>query len=249
MTATRDAASRAADFLAREGDASARAAGAALVGTGAVGDALAELPDPDALPDVEALLPGLALCADLRALHAPFVEASAVRSARSQAADGGFDGGDVAERIATSAMLGGYLARCPFVRPRTLHAIGDFLAAHWSPDLVQSGSWVNVAGYAHYFANAPHESADEILQWCGRELERGFRTQLFGALETLHALLLCDAHAIPGATLERDELVVGLLTEQQADGGFGAPGATAPERWVATRTGLVALQRFAAVQA
>ncbi len=144
-----------------------------------------------------------------------------------------------------SAMLGGYLARSPFVRPRTLDAVGDFLARHWSPDLVQSGVWANVAGYAHYFANAPHEAADEILQWCGRELERGFRTRLFGAVETLRVLLLCDAHAIPGATLERDELVVSLLTEQEADGGFGPPDAERDARIEATRAGLVALQRFA----
>ena len=245
MSSGRDAASRAAEFLAREGDPVARAAGAALTGAGAVSDALELLPDAASLPDEAALVPWLGLCADLRALHAPFVEAAAMRAAGAQSADGGFDAEDRAERLALSAMLGGYLSRCPFVRPRTLQAVGDFLAAHWSPDLVQGGSWANVAGYAHYFANAPHEAADEILQWCGRELERGFRTRTFGALETLHAMLLCDAHAIPGATLERDELVVGLLTEQQPDGGFGAPDEAASERLAATRTGLVALQRFA----
>jgi hypothetical protein len=198
------------------------------VGAGTVAAALEALPAPESFARPAELAPPLGVCADLRALHAPFVQAAAAQLAAAQLPDGGFEGAGLPERIAISAMLGGYLARSPYVRPTTLDAVGDFLSSHWSPDLVQSGVWANIAGYAHYFANAPHEAADEILQWCGRELERGFRTQMFRAVETMRVLALCDAHAIPGATLSRDELAVALRLED-------------------TRAGLVALLRFAPV--
>jgi hypothetical protein len=245
VTGTADAVERAAAFLQEQGDPLARAAAAALAGRGSVADALATLPQPDSLAEPGDLAPLLGVCADLRALHPSFVQSAAACLAGAQAPDGGFAGSDLPRRIATSGMLGGYLARSPYVRPRTLDAVGEFLSTHWSPDLVQSGVWANVAGYAHYFANAPHEAADEILQWCGRELERGFRARTFRAVETLRVLGLCDAHAIPGATLTRDELGVALLTEQAPDGSFGAPGSSLAMRLEDTRAGLVALLRFA----
>ena len=67
----------------------------------------------------------------------------------------------------------------------------------------------------------PHDAGDEILQWCGRELERGFRARRFSAVRTARVLTWCDAPVLPGAQLEPAELLDALLAEQAPDGGFG----------------------------
>ena len=77
-----------------------------------------------------------------------------------------------------------------------------------------------LAAFAHFFTNVHHDLADEALQWCGRELERGFRTRQFDAIATLRVLLYCDADALPGLRIETEELLDLLLAEQSDDGGF-----------------------------
>ena len=98
-------------------------------------------------------------------------------------------------------------------------------------------------GEAGEAAPAPDDASDETLQWCGRELERGFRARVFSAVDALGVLVDCDAHSLPGARFEPGELLVALLTEQAGDGSFGAaaePGA----RVEPTLRGLHALVRF-----
>jgi len=75
-------------------------------------------------------------------------------------------------------------------------------------------------------ARVHSERADEVLQRCGRELERGFRVGVLpgSALAAARVLLLCDAHGLPGAQLTAEELAHGLLAEQAADGGWPAAG-------------------------
>ena len=85
-----------------------------------------------------------------------------------------------------------------------LRAAGGYLAVHWSPELVQGGSWHAICGYAHFFSNVPHEISDAVLQWCGRELERAFRIGAFDAVRAARIFTLCDAHALPGAKLDGD---------------------------------------------
>lgn len=235
---------RAAAFLDESGDGLLRAACAAIVGKGSVKLVLARMPSAAECADADALVTPLGLCADLGALHATFVQDAAARLAMWQQPDGGFGEGDLSRRLALSGMLGGFLGRSPFVRPDALAATGDFLSTHWNPDLVQGGNWSHIAGYAHFFANAPHEAGDEILQWCGRELERGFRTRVFGSVETARVLALCDAHAVPGATLPIDELLVGLITEQGDDGGFFVTGI---DRARATFWAILSLVRLAGI--
>jgi hypothetical protein len=94
-------------------------------------------------------------------------------------------------------------------------------------------AWGVLVAYAHCFANTSHEEGDPILQWCGRELERGFRTRLFDAVRAARVLVLCDAGAIPGARFAAGELVAGVLAEQQADGGWLDPADPAPAARVA----------------
>jgi hypothetical protein len=70
--------------------------------------------------------------------------------------------------------------------------------------------------------------ADEALQWCGRELERGFLNGAFGAVAVARVFGRCDALALPGARLRADEVARALLAAQREDGGF--PGEGPPER-------------------
>jgi hypothetical protein len=127
-----------------------------------------------------------------------------------------------------TGMLGAFLGRTARSHAAALRAAGGFLARHWSPGLVQSGSWHAISAYAHFFSNVPHDLADAVLQWCGRELERGFRDGAFDAVRAARVFTLCDAHALPGARLDSRELLPALLRAQSADGGWPAP--TTPER-------------------
>jgi len=135
-------------------------------------------------------------------------------------------------------MSAGYLAKTRWARPALLLGAAEFLAAQWSPDLVQGGSWRAIAAHAHCFANVDHDASDAILQWCGRELGRAFVTRAFDAVRTARVLVYCDAHGLPGSQLSREDLIVALLTEQRDDGSF-ADGVTS------TLDGLVGLRRLA----
>ncbi len=126
-----------------------------------------------------------------------------------------------------TAMLAAFLGRTTRGSVRSLDAAGAFLAERWSPDLVQGGSWFAIAGYAHFFSNVPHERSDEVLQWCGRELERTFRTRAFDPVRVARVFALCDVRALPGARVDGSELVRALLQGQGPDGGWPAsPGRT-----------------------
>jgi hypothetical protein len=174
------------------------------------------------------------------------VERACARLGADQGSDGAWSEG-AGDVVRATGMLGGYLAKTRFARVETLQAAADFLVARWSPDLVQGFQWGSIAAYAHLFANFDHEDSDEILQWCGRELERGFRTRVFDAVRTARVLVTCDAHALPGARLGAQELGAALRAEQAADGSWQpAPGAAPRARIEPTLDGLVALLRLGA---
>ncbi|HEX5065052.1 MAG TPA: hypothetical protein VFY49_02990 [Myxococcota bacterium] len=239
---------RAAEFVAAHGSPLARARAAALVGAGPVAAALEQL-DPlvaDGTPD--SLLLTLRVCDELGARADLRVERACLRLAAAQRADGGFDLGsdDLDRRVVYTGMAAGLLAKTPFARPEMLEAAGDFLAAHFSPERVQGFRFDDVIAYASFFANALHEQSDPVLQWCGRELERGFRARAFGAVRTALVFACCDAHALPGARLSPDELRAALHAEQSADGGFGLPVAPAFERVDESLDALVALRHLRA---
>jgi hypothetical protein len=176
------------------------------------------------------------------------VERAAEFLAAAQAADGSWGDapGSPADRVAITARLAGALARTPYARPRTLAAAGDFLERH-APDAPREGGAPDeLAALAHYFANAPDERADEVLQRCGRELERGFRTGTCDPVGVVRVLLACDAKALPGARLEADELATALLATQAPDGGWPAAGGGDVARIAATLDAALALVRLAA---
>jgi hypothetical protein len=147
------------------------------------------------------------------------------------------------EAVFETGMIAGHLAKSPAASLDLLDAAGDWLAGRFSPDLLQGFRWGNIAAYAHTFANLTHDASDEILQWCGRELERGFRAGRFSAVRTARVLIWCDTPVLPGSRLEPGELLAGVLAEQADDGSFGE---SAGERAARTWDAWIALDRLAA---
>ena len=234
--ATAEAALRAAAYVETHGDPRARARAEALVGRRSASDAIALLAPAS---DAPSLRESLAICDDLRALGDPRVAEWADALARDQSSDGGFAASLAPEaRRFETGMIAGLLARTRYARPEQLLAAAEFLSTQWSPDLVQGGSWRMIAAFASCFANIDHDASDAILQWCGRELGRGFVTRAFDAVRTARVLVSCDAHGLPGAQLAREDLVIALVTEQRSDGSFADDVDT-------TLDGLVALRRLA----
>jgi len=241
--ATADAVLSAAAYVDARGDALARARAAALIGRAPAADAVAQLAPERS--DAASLRAALEVCDDLRALEDPRAEAWARELASGQARDGGFAPGLPSDvRWFETGMIAGQLAKTRCARPASLLAAADFLARDFSPERVQGGSssWGAIAAHAHCFANVDHDASDAILQWCGRELSRGFLTRAFDAVRTARVLVWCDAHGLPGAQLAREDLLIGLLTEQESDGGFAAWGDR--DAVASTLDGLVALRRL-----
>jgi hypothetical protein len=240
-----EAAARAAAYLSRRGSDLTRARAGALLGRVDPALVVARLdPDPG---DPRSLRAALEACDDLRALADPRVEAWVGALVEGQAPDGGFASDLPPEaRLFETGMIAGHIAKTRYARPEVLRAAGDFLARHWDPALVRGGSWNAIAAYAHFFASSDHDEADGVLQWCGRELARGFVTRAFDAVRTARVLVYCDAHGLPGAELRAEDLVIALVTEQERDGSFPAwEGEGARDAVGSTLDALVALRRLA----
>jgi len=254
-----DARARAARFLEAAGGELERRAVAVLLAAAPAGElqdwlAQGQRADGGFTDSADADRPSLAemrrvlgLLSDLRALEGPVAQRACAWLDRAQAPDGHWGGdGEVEEHLVETGLLAGLLARATCARTAMLDAALDFLASHWTPDRVKGVAWEAVAGYAASFANLPHDLGDEILQWCGRELERGYRAGRFDAVSTARVLLWCDAPVLPGGRVTAGELVEALLAEQAEDGGWPVPDDAAPETRVArSLDALVALLRFA----
>jgi hypothetical protein len=147
--------------------------------------------------------------------------------AKLQAPDGGWGSPALPPelRIAVTGETAGLLARTPFARESLLRRAEAFLARCYSPDLLQSGEYAPLLAYAHALASLDSELADEALVWCGRELEKGWRSARFTTLQLARVMLRARAKALPGAQLEAREVVQALLAAQERDGGWPAePG-------------------------
>ena len=250
---------RAAGFVAARGDPLRRRAAGVLVGERRLAEAIGAFEArqrgdgsfvaPGESSPLAATLEILGLLDDLRALNEPLVERACAQLARIQRDDGSWRDGDAtadAETRVTTGTLAGILAKTRWVRPRVLAAAGDFLTERWSADRVQRFDWRALAAHAHFFANADHELADEALQWCGRELERGYRQGRFDAIRIARVFAYCDARALPGARIDARELATTIRTAQAEDGGWPAPGDDpSVSRVVHSFDALVALDRLA----
>jgi hypothetical protein len=191
-------------------------------------------------------LEALLVAADARVLHGNWIDGAARALERLQSPDGAFRIGAErigAERIGSdrvgpgdgadvffTGMIAGMLGRTPASRPETLERAGLFLAERFTPDAVEHDGYPALMAYSLFFTNVGHEIADEALQWCGRALEKGFRSRRLDAVATMRILLACDAQAMPGATFDVVELLERVLGEQARDGGFaelalGGPAA------------------------
>ena len=255
--AVASARSRALDFVLAHGDELAGRRARALVDRGrapALAGWLGGLQQPDggfAAGSGETLAStrrAIAALVQVGVLHGAVVERAVACLGRAQRPDGRWQPAqDASEGAALEATgrIAGVLARTPCARTRTLDAAADWLAARFAPERVQGFARGALAAYAATFANVPHESADAILQWCGRELERGFRAGAFDAVRTARLLVDCDAPSLPGARLESDELVAALLREQQPDGGWAAPDASPACRAARALDALAGLARLA----
>lgn len=180
-------------------------------------------------------LEGLLVAADAKLIHADWVESAARFLEARQSDDGAFrvpprGPGRAAEQadVFWTGMVAGVLGRTPVSRPSLLEAAGEFLARRFDPAAVENDGYTALIAYSHFFTNVAHELSDEALQWCGRALEKGFRSRQFDAVATLRVLLTCDAQALPGATFDVTELLERLLEEQAGDGGFAELSASGP---------------------
>ncbi len=177
----------------------------------------------------EATLAALAVLDALGLLDHAVPDAACAFLARTQDADGGFGGGgDADSRVEQSGVLAGFLAKSRAVRESRLRAAEQFLTRHWSVERVQGPHYAPILGYVHFLASFDSEHADEILQWCGRELERGFRMQAFEPVDVARVFLRARSRALPGAQIEPSELALALLTAQQADSSWTAAYAACP---------------------
>jgi hypothetical protein len=238
------AAERAAAFLAGAGDELFAAWAAVLVGRGdaeAAARALVERQLPDgsfgALAETRRVL---ALLDDVGARGGPVVERACAWLRSIQSTAGCWGAGE--EAVFETGVLAGILARASCAPASMLDAAAHWLAARFTPDAVKGFRWRPLAAYAAAFANHAHDAGDGILQWCGRELERGWRAGRFDAVQVARLLLWCDAPSLPGGRVAMGDVIPALRASQAADGSFRAGAETAPARQ-ATWDGLVALLR------
>ena len=199
-------------------------------------------------------LEGLLQAGDARLLHAKWVEAAARFLEDCQDDDGAFRVptiGDEAQgreaEIFWTGMIGGILGRTPFSRPSLLESAGAFLAMRFDPNAVEHDGYAALLAHSHFFTNVAHDLSDEALQWCGRALEKGFRSRQLDAVSTLRVLLTCDAQAMPGASFDIAELLIRLLEEQARDGGFAELSLGGPStRTTQTLDAMLAIVRLCA---
>jgi hypothetical protein len=208
-------------------------------------EASGSIADVDAPPGLAATLRALERLDAVGLLDHPVVEAAVDFVAGHQDRAGAFAaaaGDDEAARIAWTGAAAGLLAKTPFARPSLLRRAEGWMRERWSVERVQGPTYAPILAYTHLLTQVDSELADEALQWCGRELERGLRTGAFGPLPVARVLLRARAGALPGARIEAQELVVGLITAQAPDGRFPAEADAPAVR--ATLEGIEALLRL-----
>jgi hypothetical protein len=143
-----------------------------------------------------------------------------------QGDDGGFGAADGDARVDATGLVAGFLAKSRAVRASRLRAAEQYLARAWSVERVQGPTYAPILGYVHFLSCCESDRADEILQWCGRELERGFRTHAFAAVDVARVFLRARSRALPGAQIDAGEVALALVTAQRDDGAWPAAHAT-----------------------
>jgi hypothetical protein len=201
-----------------------------LISGGALGFPVMEFESMEPGPlRIVGTLEALLMAADAKVMHGAWVERAAEVLAGLQSADGAFrvpiplDGAGQTTSQADvfwTGMVAGVLGQTPVSRPSLLIAAGEFLESQFDPESVEHDGYSALLANAHFFTNVAHDFGDEALQWCGRALEKGYRSRQIDAVGSVRVLLTCDAQALPGATFDVTELLEGVLAEQARDGGF-----------------------------
>ena len=184
---------------------------------------------------------------DLQLLGLPCAERAAGFVVSSQLADGSFGEPPDAQletRLQQSGRLAPVLARMVCVPLARLESVGEFLAAQFSVGRVQAGGFEDLAPFLPFFAIHPHELSDAALQWCGRELERSFRSGRLSPLEAGRLFVRSVARSLPATRLDGREILPALLATQRADGSFGADGCEARSRVGETLDAILVLLRL-----
>jgi hypothetical protein len=240
---------RARTFVAGSGDALERQLAPALAGgdAGALEDWLARQQAADgSFPpagSVPALRRALSALCDVGRLGCPTAERACRFLEGAQERSGRWPVGSEDDDIRETGLLTGLLARTPFARARVLDAAGDWLAERFAPERVQGFAWQAIVAYGACFANLPHDASDGILQWCGRELQRGVQARRFDAIRAGRVLVWCDAPSVPGAQLAAPALVEAIAAEQRDDGSWASPDGVTPAAHACDA--LAVLRRFA----
>lgn len=199
-------------------------------------------------------LEALIQAGDAKLLHGRWVEQTARFYESVQEEDGSFrvqalGDAEAAARadVFWTGMIAGILGRTPMARPSLLDAAGEFLAERFDPEAVEHDGYAALLAYSHFFTNVANDLSDEALQWCGRALEKGFRSRTTDAVATIRVLLTCDAQAMPGATFDVAEMLDRLLEEQAGDGGFAELSLGGPAtRTTQTFDGMLGIVRLCA---
>ena len=239
------AAERAAAFLAA-GDDPLLAAWAPVLLGGGSGQAAAEIivksqRADGSFGDLAATRRTIALLDDAGSRSGEVLEGACRWLERSQSLPGSW-GAAEEEALFETGVLTGILARAHCAPAGMLGTAADWLAERFDPDRVKF-RWRPLAAYAASFSNFPHEAGDGILQWCGRELERGVLARRFDAVQVCRLLVWCDAPSLPGGKVSAAEMLPALVAEQEPDGSYRAGGEPAVARQ-ATWDALVALLRL-----
>lgn len=166
---------------------------------------------------------------------------------KTQRSDGDWADAQGEASLLLTGIFAGYLTRTFQVRASVLARAGQYLGQRWSPALLHGDAnecWDMLVAFAQFYAVNDDEHCDEILQRCGRELERAYRKQTVQALDLAYLFQLCEAEAFPAVSVTSTEIVAALLASQCEDGSWPGTCATRGDAAAATFLALAALRRL-----
>jgi hypothetical protein len=178
----------------------------------------------DAAPGIATTAAALERLDALGLLDHPLSERAVGFLLGEQAPDGSFRTArdDDEAWLVRTGQVAGVLAKTPFAPPSALRLAEAFLADRWSVDALAGPTPARIEAYAPLLANWLSPLSDEGLQWCGRELERGFRSGRFEPLAVARVFLRTRARTLPGTRLEGAAVRAALIPGQCADGSFAS---------------------------